>query len=161
MMKLDRKDLGAGAAFVAVGLLYGGIALFGGMANPRLPMGQALSMGPGFFPVVLSGLLIFLGAILIGRSFFASKETNFFDVISWRAIVMLSIAIILFGAFVREMGILLAIFLVTFLSSLSSRHITVRYAFVVAVGVAIFCAGVFGPYGVRLPIPLIGTWFVN
>jgi hypothetical protein len=161
MMKLDRKDLGAGAAFVAVGLLYGGIALFGGLMNPRLPMGQALSMGPGFFPVVLSGLLIILGGILIGRSFFASKETNFFDVISWRAIVMLSIAIILFGAFVRELGILLAIFLVTFLSALASRHVTVRYAFVVAIGVAIFCVAVFGPYGVRLPIPVIGTWFVN
>jgi predicted permease len=161
MMKLDRKDLGAGAVFIAFGLLYGGIAIFGGLMNPSLPMGQALSMGPGYFPVVLSGLLIIVGGILVGRSFFAATETNFFDVISWRAIFMLSLAVMLFGAFLREMGMLLALFIATFLSALASKHITVRYAAAVAAGVAIFCVLVFGPYGVRLPIPVIGTWFVN
>jgi hypothetical protein len=161
MMKLDRKDLGAGATFVAIGLLYGGIAIFGGFKNPSLPMGQALSMGPGYFPVVLSGLLILVGGILIGRSFFASQETDFFDVISWRAIFMLSLAVILFGALLREMGMLLALFVATFLSALSSKHISFLYAAAVAAGVAIFCVLVFGPYGVRLPIPVIGTWFVN
>ena len=161
MMKLDRKDLGAGAAFVAVGLLYGSIALFGGLKNPSLPIGQALSMGPGYFPVVLSCLLIIVGGILIGRSFFAARETEFFDVISWRAIFMMSLAVILFGTFLREMGMILAVFVATFLSALSSKHVTIRFATLVGLGVALFCTLIFGPYGVRLPIPAIGTWFID
>ena len=51
------KDLGAGAFFVFVGLVYGSIAWFG------LPIGVALNMGPGYFPIVLSGMLIVLGLI--------------------------------------------------------------------------------------------------
>lgn len=160
MTKIDRKDLGAGAAFVAIGLIYGGIALYGGLNNPRLPMGQALNMGPGYFPVVLSGLLIIIGGILAGRSFLAARATDFFDVISWRAIVMLSLAIIIFGTFVRELGLALAVFTVTFLSALASRYVSLLYAAVTGLGMAIFCTIVFG-YGIRLPIPIIGTWFVN
>lgn len=161
MMKIDRQDLGAGAVFIAIGLLYGGIAIFGGLSNPRLPFGQALNMGPGYFPVVLSGLLILIGLILAVRSFFAERATEFVGYVPWRAIVMLSVAIILFGTFLREMGMILAIFVTTFLAALASRHMKVPYAAATALGVAIFCAGVFGPYGVRLPIQMIGTWFVD
>jgi hypothetical protein len=160
MMKLDRKDLGAGASFVAIGLLYGGIALFGGLGNPRLPMGQALSMGPGYFPIVLSSFLIIIGAILVGRSFFTGRETQFFNVIAWRAIFMVSLGIIIFGTFVRELGLVLAIFVTTFLAALGSRHVKPIYAAMVSVGIAVFCALIFG-YLVRLPIPLLGTWFTG
>lgn len=160
MTKIDRKDLGAGAAFIAIGLIYGGIALYGGLHNPRLPLGQALNMGPGYFPVVLSGLLIVIGGVLAVRSFFAARATDFFDVVSWRAIVMLSLAVIVFGTLVRELGLALAVFTVTFLSALASRHVTLAYAAATGLGMAALCTLVFG-YGIRLPIPIIGTWFVN
>lgn len=160
MMKLDRKDLGAGASFIAVGLLYGGIALRGGLGNPMLPMGQALSMGPGYFPVVLSGLLIITGAILVGRSFFTGRETQFFNVIAWRAIIMVSLGIVIFGSFVREIGLAPAVFLATFLSALGSRHAKVLYSAAVSLGITVFCVLVFA-YVARLPIPIFGTWFTG
>lgn len=160
MMKIDRKDLGAGLSFIAIGALYGGIAMWGGLGNPQLPMGRALSMGPGYFPVVLSCILIIIGAVLAGRSFFAERATEFFGTISWRAIFMLSLAVIFFGTYVREMGLALAVFAVTFLSALASRWVTPLYAAMTGVGMAILCTAVFG-YGIKLPIPVIGTWFVN
>lgn len=160
IMAVDRKDLGAGAIFIGTGLVYGGIALHGGLANPRLPLGRALSMGPGMFPVILSGLIIFIGLILVVRSLFAARATEFFGVISWRAIFTLSAAVILFGAYLREMGMLLAIFVTCFLSALASRHVKIAEAAITAAGLAILCTIVFG-YGVKLPIPVIGTWFVN
>lgn len=159
-MTIDRKDLGAGAAFIAAGLLYGGIALYGGMGNPRLPLGRALSMGPGMFPVILSGLVIAVGLILVVRSFFAAKATDFFGVVSWRAIVMVSLAVILFGTFLREMGLALAIWVTTFIAALGSRHVKPAYAAIVSFGIAAFCIVIFG-YVARLPIPLIGTWFTG
>ena len=57
-MTIDRKDLGTGAAFIAVALLYGGIAY------RSLPVGEALNMGPGYFPLVLCTILAAIGAIL-------------------------------------------------------------------------------------------------
>ncbi len=60
-MTTIRKDVAAGAFFIAVGLLYAGIAW------KWLPVGRALNMGPGYFPLVLSCLLTVLGAATLIR----------------------------------------------------------------------------------------------
>ena len=60
-MRANAKDLGAGLLFVLTGLTYGSIAWF------RLEIGQALSMGPGYFPLVLSSALTLLGLAIAAR----------------------------------------------------------------------------------------------
>jgi hypothetical protein len=110
--------------------------------------------------VILSGLIIFIGLVLVVRSFFAKQAKDFFGVIPWRAIFMLSLAIMLFGTFLREMGMFLAIFVVCFLSALASKNIKIVEALITSAGLAVLCTVIFG-YGVKLPIPVIGTWFVN
>lgn len=150
-MNVNRKDVAAGGFFVAVGALYGGMAL------RSLSMGSPLSMGPGYFPMVLCGLLIVLGSATAIRGLFIGGATPF-GRIPWRAVVMLSLATIFFATFLRQLGLFPSIFGSTLIAALASSQIKLVTAIVTALVVAVFCVVVFS-YGIRLPIPVLGTWF--
>lgn len=153
-MTIDRKDLGTGAVFIAVALLYGGIAY------RSLPIGEALDMGPGYFPLVLSALLAAIGVILIVRALIARQAAPFFGKIAWRGMIAISAAALVFALFLRQLGLLPAVFLTSFVCSLASERASVPTALALGLFLSLFCTLVFA-YGVRLPIPIIGTWFVD
>ena len=57
-MQRNLKDLAAGALFVAIGGFFTLNAWF------NLTIGNALAMGPGYFPILLGLVLIGLGAAI-------------------------------------------------------------------------------------------------
>jgi len=150
-MRANRKDLAAGGFFVAVGLLYGGIAW------ASLPIGRTLSMGPGYFPLVLSGILIVVGGLLVGQAALAGGGTPF-GAVPWRAVAMISAALIAFAALLAPLGLFPTVFLTVFLATRASPEIPALRGAAIALGVAALCAAIF-VFGVRLPAPLLGTWF--
>ncbi len=150
-MTANLKDIGAGTIFVAVGTLYGCLAWFG------LPIGMALNMGPGYFPLVLSGILVVLGLTIIGRAFIDLDDRLPFGVVPWRGVVLLSLATIIFAAFVEKLGLLPGVFITTFIAMLANPKVHMRKSLASSLCIALFCTAVFG-YGIHLPIPVIGEW---
>ena len=150
-MRINRKDLAAGTIFMLFGLSYGVIAW------QTLPIGRALNMGPGYFPVVLSGFVTFLGAVIAVRSFVLVRETRF-GVVPWRAVIMLSLATVVFAAFLRPLGLLPGVFATAFVACLASSQISLRAGLLTSAAIAIFCTAIFG-YIVKLPIPMFGPFF--
>ena len=151
-MQVNRKDVASGVFFIAVGVLYGGIAWH------SLPMGSALEMGPGYFPIVLSGILVVLGVVIAGCALFAEKGSKTpFGLVPWRGLIMLSLATIVFGAFIEELGLLPGVFVTMLLATLSSKSSLVR-SLVISLSIALFCTVIFG-YGIRLTLPIIGPFF--
>lgn len=150
-MIINRKDVAAGGFFVGVGVLYGGIAW------RWLPVGHALNMGPGYFPIVLSTLLTVLGATTLLRGF-SNGSGSPFGIVPWRALVMLSLATVVFAAFIRQLGLLPAVFASSMLASMSSPQIKVSTAGLASLLIALFSTAVF-IYGINLPIPIFGSWF--
>jgi hypothetical protein len=61
------KDFWAGLMFIGFGLAFMFI-------SGNYPMGSALRMGPAYFPTVLGGLMAFLGATVLLRSFFSKVK---------------------------------------------------------------------------------------
>ncbi|MBC7138217.1 MAG: tripartite tricarboxylate transporter TctB family protein [Defluviimonas sp.] len=150
-MQANLKDLGAGAIFILAGSVYGSMAWFG------LPIGQALNMGPGYFPIVLSAMLIILGLAIAGRGFIDISGREPFGVVPWRGVVMLSLATVVFAALIEKLGMLPGVFLTCFLASLANPKAKLRNSLVSSLSIAIFCTAVFA-YGIRLPIPVVGKW---
>jgi len=154
-MYVDRKDLWAGAVFVGVAALYGGIAWF------TLPVGQTFSMGPGYFPLVLSSLLGLVGLVLVIRALVQrTGDGRRGDPLPWRPILAISAALIFFGALLREVGVFLAVFVTVFVSSLAADKVKPLNAAVLSLALSVFCIAVF-IYGVRLPLPILGSWFTD
>src|SRR2546425_13181410 len=61
------KDFWAGAMFIAFGLAFMIVA-------QNYAMGNAVRMGPAYFPTVLGGILAVLGAVVLLRAFVSKIE---------------------------------------------------------------------------------------
>ena len=143
--KLANKDLWAGLSLIVIGGVAFAIAL-------GYPIGTALRMGAGYFPIVLSGLLIFFGVCLLLRAI-ASTE-NIGGTWSPRALVVLPLALALFGVLVERAGFVPAMFVLIFGSALGGKEFKILEVLALAVGLTALCVAVF-IYGLGLPYPLI------
>lgn len=130
--------------------------LYGAIAARSLNVGTALNMGPGYFPLLLSGLLGLLGGATLVRGLLSTRGTAFGRV-PWRAGVMLTLATLLFAAFFRQLGMFLGVFLTSLIASFADPQIGRGKAALVSLCIAAFCVLVFS-YGIGLPVPVLGEW---
>ena len=118
-------------------------------------MGTAVKMGPAYFPTILGGLLILIGAISVLRSFIVSGAP-----IGACALKGLSFVIgstVVFGLLVRGAGMVVALTALVIISAYGSTRFRWRPTIVMAVGLTLFCALVFIK-GLGIPLPVIGPW---
>jgi putative tricarboxylic transport membrane protein len=150
-MTLNWKELASGFVLIFAGLLYGYVTL------DTLPVGSPLNLGPGGFPVVLCGALVVIGLVICARSLFKSEDAEF-GVVPWRAIVMLSASILLFGTFLRQLGLFPSVFASAFLASAAERRFKPLPSALIALCLAVLCSLIFIK-GIGLPIPFFGSFF--
>lgn len=143
------KDFCAALIYLAVGLS----ALYVGS---DLPMGTALKMGPAYFPAVLGWLLAFIGLLSLIRSF-VSKGGSI-PPFAWKPLLLITGATVVFGLIIRGAGLLVALPLFVFMTSMASAKFRLVPTLVLAAGATIFCSLVFVK-GLGVPLPLIGRWF--
>lgn len=148
-MSINTKDLAAGGFFTLLGLF------FCVNAWTNLTVGTAFRMGPGYFPILLGGILAVLGIAIMVKSFVtASGPIGTFSV---RGTLLIGIAPVLFGGTVRPLGLVAAIFLSTFVAAMSSRRVSVVMGLLLSFGLTVFCILVF-VVGLGLPMRLTGPW---
>ena len=143
------KDFFAGATFVAFGLAFA-------IAASGYSLGTPLRMGPGYFPLVLGGLLVLLGVLTVVKGFVAPDEGELGRV-PWRSLALLVAAIVFFGFAVRGLGLLPTLFLTTFLAALAGFKVGIVPAAVTATGLTVLCYLIF-ILALQLRLPLLGTW---
>ncbi|GGE42780.1 membrane protein [Agaricicola taiwanensis] len=139
----------SGAFLIALGLF------FGIYAYVDLNIGSAFRMGPGFFPVVLSGLLILIGIIVVLQSL--NAEHPLMTPIAWRGLFFILLSPIVFGLTIRALGFVPAVVLVCGISAFASHRMGVLKAAIITVCMTLFCIGVFY-YALGLPVRLFGGW---
>jgi hypothetical protein len=148
-LTIDWTDALAGLLFIAFGLLFGVQAL-------GLEIGTAFRMGPGYFPLVLSGILILLGLLIIASAIH-DRGSEGIGTLAWRGVLFILPAPIFFGLTVRGLGFVPAIFLTTLIAALASLKMRLHWALLLAAGVTVFATLVFS-YGLGLPFRRFGTW---
>lgn len=148
MPAFNVRDMAAGAVFVAIGLAFLAGAL-------TLDIGTAFKMGPGYFPLVLSGLMVLLGAVVMAKS--VNMPAEVIGTVPWRGLVLILAAPVIFGATVRGLGLLVALPLAIVAAASASRRTSFVTAIALVAGLTFFCILVFS-YGLGLPLPLLGRW---
>jgi putative tricarboxylic transport membrane protein len=143
------KDFWSGVLYI----FFGSVALFVGR---DYGMGTALKMGPAYFPSLLGGLLIVVGAISVIRSFLVQGTPIGRFALKQLAIVVGSV--ILFGAIVRGAGLAIALPLLAMVSASASIRFRWAPSILMAAGLTVFCILVFVK-GLGVPLPLLGSWF--
>jgi hypothetical protein len=85
------------------GLMLSGIGFAALWIASDYRMGTAFRMGPGYFPVILSILLIVLGIITAVIALRSGEEVAS-PKLAWRPLFIVSIAVVLFGLFINNTG---------------------------------------------------------
>ena len=141
----NNKDFWAGLMFFGTGA--------GAMFMARhYPFGTTLRMGPGYFPVVLSGLLILFGIYVMIRGL--RKNEKIQGNWSIRALIILPLSMAVFGVLMELTGFVPALAALVFLSAASGRE----FKLVEVLLLTTFLGGLSGAmfiWGLGLPYPLI------
>lgn len=145
------KDLLAGLIYI----FFGASAI---LIAREYNMGTAFKMGPAFFPIVLSMLLIAVGAISIIRAFILPGTP--IGAISIKGLLLVTCAIVVFGLVVRGAGLAIALPLLLFISAAASVKFRWQTTLLIAVGLTLFCVLVFLK-GLGIPLPVVGPWIAG
>jgi len=140
------RNLWVGLFFVLVGVVFAATAL------AKLPIGSAAQMGPGYYPILLSIVLVGLGAAIAFG--FGGEGDDPGEMISLRSLLLVAGAPVLFALTIRSLGFLPATFLAVFAAALADRSATLVQALTTAIGLTAFCVAVF-IYGIEVPYPLL------
>jgi hypothetical protein len=145
------KDIASGLIFAGLGLAYGSMSLLG------LPLGTAVDIGPGYFPLLLSGALVVLGSGVTVRGFVTGRGglKSLLSSVPWRSVAMIGLAILAFTLTLRPLGLFPASVITAFLACLASPSFSLLRVMIASSGVGIFCALIFG-VALGFPVPLLG-----
>jgi len=144
----NAKDLLAGCLFLAFGVAFLILA-------QDYQLGSARRMGPGYFPVALSLVLmaIGLGTVVRGLVVPGLPVRDFAPV----ALLLVTAGIVLFGLLVERAGLGLAVAALVLAAAPASRNSRPLAALLLAAALGVFCVLVFVK-GLGLPFPVLGPW---
>ena len=148
-VRLALKDLLAGGVFIALGVAFAAGSL-------AYDIGTPLRMGPGYVPLVLGLVLAGLGVLVIVKGFIAGEGEPIGEV-DWRAVILITAALLFFGITVRGLGVVGALFGASLLAALARSQTSIREALVIAVGLTALSVVIF-IVALQLRLPLVGTW---
>ena len=131
------RDLWAGVAFLA----SGGAFL---VASQRFAMGTAADIGPGFFPAVVAGLLVLVGAgLVIGA---LAMEGPRIEPVRLRPAALVIAALAAFGLLIERGGLVIAVAALVLIASAAGGRLrplqsVLLAAALIAIAIAVFRLG--------------------
>jgi len=146
MLRIKRpRDFAAAALFIligAAGLWFGRTYQYGSAAR----------MGPGYFPVLVSGLLILLGLIVGAQSVMLAEGAKLTGV-NWRSVILIVASIIAFGFLVEYAGLVVTIVAAVGISAFATKEASWTATAALAVALSVFCVAVF-VYALKQPLAI-------
>jgi len=142
----ENRDFLSGLMFIVIGL--------GAIFIARdYPVGSALRMGPGYFPVALGGILFLMGIYVMVQGLIKKEKVK--GNWSLRALVILPLAVIVFGLMVERTGFVPALIVLALLSATAGREFKFVEMLILAIALTAACVALF-IYGLGMPYPLFG-----
>lgn len=114
--------------------------------------GSTLRMGPGFFPVILGGLLAVFGICIMAVGMRSGEKIK--GSLSLRALVLVPLSLILFGILMKLAGFIPALMVLVLVSTNAHREYRFVQILLLAGVLTVLATAVF-IWGLGLPFPLI------
>lgn len=138
------RDFLAGMLF----LLIGGIGFYVALSYP---FGSLAKMGPGYFPRVLSGILIAFGLVTLVRGLKSGERVQ--GSWGWFPLAMLTAALGAFGFLMEHVGLIPALVVMFFTAAYAGKEAKFLEVVVLTVVMCVAATAIF-IWGLKLPYPL-------
>ena len=154
------KDWWAGWMFIAFGLFFIVFALgtpefidkiAGTRLIPGYQMGSSVRMGPAYFPVVLGGLMAFLGLLVLLDSLVEEGEPV--AKFHFRPLIWIGLSSLAFAYLLKPLGLVLASMALVFICAYGGHEFKWKEVAIMSVILAVFSVLVFVK-GLSLPFPI-------
>lgn len=137
-------------------LLYGALGIAGFVIAGEYGFGTAGRMGPGYFPRVISGLLILVAFVSLLRSL--QRDGDPIGPVNWKGLLLVTASVCLFGLLLTGAGLPLALIVLLLVSALASEYFALSArALAALVALVAVCTLVFVE-GLGVPMPAVGSW---
>jgi hypothetical protein len=148
----SQQDLWAGLMFIGFGLFFVLVA------SLNYQMGSAVRMGPAYFPVLLGGLLVFLGVLVLFDAMVEEgpKVSKF----HFRPLLFIAISSLAFAYLLKPLGLVLASIALIFISAFGGHEFRWKEVAVMSVVLVIFSVLVFVK-ALALPFPICPNFIDN
>jgi putative tricarboxylic transport membrane protein len=141
------KDVVAGAIFFAFAIGFG-------VVSTAYPMGSAAQMGPGYYPLLLSGVLGLLGLVIAVVGW--RKPAQQMVIVRPLALISVLAATLLFAVTLRPLGFVAAVILTSLLATMAAPRMSWIARILTAIGLAVGCTAIF-IWALGIPLPLLGS----
>ncbi len=143
----SEKDFWSGIMFLVVGVVFA-------VGATNYSMGTGARPGPGYFPLILSVILAILGAVVLFKSLTIETEGgDRIGQIAWRPLLVITLAIAIFGALLSRLGMVITIPILIIITSFAGDEFKWRGVLVASVVLTFFSWLIFVA-GLKLTIPL-------
>ena len=139
------QDFGAAAVFIAIGVA-------GLYFASDLAFGTASRMGPGYFPVLLSGCILLIGIIVGVRSLSIAGPP--IERIPLRPIAVIVLCIVGFGLLIDRAGVAITAAALVLLASYARPGAKLVQSLALAAAMVVFVLAVF-VYALGQPLPVL------
>ena len=156
----SEQDWWAGWMFIAFGLFFIVVALgtpefidriVGARLIPGYQMGSSVRMGPAYFPVVLGGILAFLGLLVLLDSI--AEEGPKVAKFHFRPVLFIAASSLAFAYLLKPLGLVFASVALVFISAYGGHEFNWKEVAVMSVVLVIFSVLVFVE-ALVLPFPI-------
>lgn len=138
------QDFGAAILFLMIGIA-------GIYFGRDLAFGSASKMGPGYFPTMLSCIIVLIGAIIGLRSL--AIEGPPIEPVKLRPVLFILVAILAFGYLIEQIGLAITTAALTIFAAYARHDVNLKETAVLAVCLSVFAVGVFA-YALGQPLPI-------
>jgi hypothetical protein len=145
---LVSKDLWGGVMLIAIGIAAAALAR-------NYPLGTTLRMGPGYFPILLGGIVALFGLYLVIKAFREGEAIA--GGWSLRALIGVPLSLVLFGVLMDRAGFVPALAVLIFGSAAAGTEFNLLEVALLTVVLTTFCVAVF-IWGLGLPYPLLAGY---
>ncbi len=130
----SQKDFFSGLMFMGVGAAFA-------WGATGYTLGDGARMGPGYFPLALGVLLVFLGSIITFKALVVeTADGDKIGKIAWKPLFFIILANLVFGACIgglpliglKPLGLIIGIYLLTFIASKAGEEFAFKPVLILA-----------------------------
>ncbi len=147
----NHRDLWSGVMFLIAGIAFM-------IMSTKYQIGTAAKMGPGYFPMVLGGLMTALGILITLPALRKRSEVVHVSRFQLREIGIVLLGVVAFASALPKLGFVVATFLLVIIAAYGSHEFRLKETLISSVVLAIGCYLAFVK-GLELQFPVWPVFF--